>query len=127
MVSRGVILYVSSTYPFQLFPRRPRERSPPPCRKNTGWPTKKLAKALLTGKGANTKNPFEAIPCSTFICVCSNPPPNFNSCAPRIQVRDPDQAKEFSYVFRGPVIGSPIEAYPFTWMNGGPAAASSVG
>src|SRR5580704_6874186 len=104
-----------------------RSRFPPPWRNTTGSPDRKLAKASLKGKGANTKNPFVAIPCRALIWSRRNPPPNFSSCRPRIQLSDPETSNVFWNVLRGPVIGSPTEAYPPTWMNGGPAARSNVG
>jgi len=36
-------------------PRMWRDKSPPPCKKNTGWPARKLGEAIAVGKGCEHK------------------------------------------------------------------------
>ena len=46
--------------------RIPRGKSPPPCRKTTGWPYSNAAMVSLNTTGGKTKNPFEAMPRTVF-------------------------------------------------------------
>src|SRR5512142_1715070 len=100
--------------------------SPPPWKKTTGNPSRKLANESLAGNGANTKKPFEAIPSVMLIWLRRKSAPSFHLCAPVVCDRESYSSYVFWAVLRGPVIGSPALAYPLTIRNGGPCAADSV-
>src|SRR5258708_36906986 len=81
-VRRGVIRTSSWAYPAVTHLRSPRSNWPPPWKNCTDWPSRKLAKESLAGKGGNTKKPLVASPKRTLICWRGGSKPNFKLWRP---------------------------------------------